>query len=146
MSQPKTIREWLETLPDGYRERAIAAREGKACRAEMTMATYLREALVRGFWWDETDEGDRFWLEVCNWAVNPEKYQLPLLPGETIQSLKQRIAELEAALQVLLSHAATESRRQRDQDSDDPRLVGKSSSEHSSITAARKALAGKEAV
>jgi hypothetical protein len=76
----KTIREWLETLPDGYRERALAnlKKDGPA--------NSLYGALETGFQWIDTTEGFDFWCDLSVWARNKAQDHtpryLPNLPEE----------------------------------------------------------------
>jgi hypothetical protein len=57
----KTIREWFNELPDGYKELAL-----KNCRTTMldTVQKDMISALARGFVWVKSDEGYEFWQEV----------------------------------------------------------------------------------
>ena len=74
----KTIREWLETLPDGYRERALKNYDPKFSDDEG-----LAGAIAIAFIWDETPdcEGYEFWNAVYEWALG--EGELPPLPQET---------------------------------------------------------------
>jgi hypothetical protein len=56
--QPTTVRGWLETLPSGYRERALAQITGDI------VVTSLGDALLKFAVWDETNEGRSFWVLV----------------------------------------------------------------------------------
>lgn len=59
--QPRTIREWLETLPPGYRERALKNMEHSSSgRAELNMWDALDQAFV----WGDSPEGLGFWEDV----------------------------------------------------------------------------------
>lgn len=60
-SEPTTIRGWLETLPDGYRERALANTEERQFDAE---ADDLASALARAFHWVDSPEGHDFWADI----------------------------------------------------------------------------------
>ena len=76
--ETKTIREWLETLPDGHRERALEQCE------ELTgegSAISLSDALVGFCKWSESREGHDFWSDVCKWASGFH-LSLPPLPKE----------------------------------------------------------------
>ena len=59
----KTIKEWLEELPDGYRERALnhAANNTR----ELAIEKSIDGALAGGFVWKETLEGKEFWHDVA---------------------------------------------------------------------------------
>ena len=56
--KPTTVRGWLETLPDGYRERALGQITSDVC------VTSLSDALLQFAVWNETNEGHDFWLLV----------------------------------------------------------------------------------
>lgn len=73
--KPTTVRGWLETLPSGYRERAL-----QYCNIPDVRATSLSGALQCGFLWEDAPEGDVFWCAVKDWAFNPKANQLPRLP------------------------------------------------------------------
>lgn len=75
MSKMKTVREWLNELPDGYRERAIAN-----CQNPNAETGSLREALFGAFAWWDSKEGYEFWDKVCN--HNNATSSLPPLPTE----------------------------------------------------------------
>jgi hypothetical protein len=75
--EPETIKDWLETLPDGYRERALANLDNDS---SLVTSGNLSGALFNAFEWDETKEGDAFWDSVWAWASYPETRQLPKLP------------------------------------------------------------------
>ena len=58
----KTIREWLQELPDGYRELAMKYENENFDR----VVEGLDESLVLGFYWYRTDEGMNFWFWVSS--------------------------------------------------------------------------------
>lgn len=70
----KTIREWLETLPDDIRDRALA--NVNAQRAELHMDLVepsLSEAVHGAFSWLLTPEGCDYWFNVsCGKTPNLE--------------------------------------------------------------------------
>ncbi len=69
--QPTTIRGWLETLPDGYRERALANMgEGSGLRGS-TEADDLGTAVAYAFNWTESPEGHDFWSRVSRGELPP---------------------------------------------------------------------------
>jgi hypothetical protein len=55
----KTIHEWLNELPDGYRERAL-----KYCDNPDSIEENLIGALYAAFYWGNTPEGLKFWSKV----------------------------------------------------------------------------------
>lgn len=81
MKEEKTIREWLETLPDGYRERALANMDPDL--GNINICKDLPEATSRAFVWEKTpeEEGYEFWYAVHDWADG--NGDLPPLPQET---------------------------------------------------------------
>lgn len=66
MNETKTIREWLNDLPEPISSRAIKNAEGyhKPFLDESEIS--LREAVLGAFAWDETPEGDEFWCSVSH--------------------------------------------------------------------------------
>lgn len=73
MKEKKTVLEWLEELPDGYRERAI-----KNCDCLHGLASNLTDALIWAFSWPRSPEGEDFWMEVSHAARSGGTY--PPLP------------------------------------------------------------------
>src|SRR5690554_1279010 len=61
MTKEKEIREWLEELPDGYRERALKNYYGLPARS-------LPYAILNAFTWRDTPEKHKFWNAVADWA------------------------------------------------------------------------------
>ncbi len=57
----KTIKEWLEELPDGYRERAIVNTEEGMLDASRST---LLDAIYGAFIWEDSPEGHWFWKDV----------------------------------------------------------------------------------
>lgn len=74
--QPSTILGWLNTLPDGYRERAL--KNHHACRDEWP-AMSASGALIIAFPWAYSPEGLAFWSQVADALRNP-LYPFPPLP------------------------------------------------------------------
>jgi len=75
MTEEKTIREWLEELPDGYRELALKNHDG-------LIVSNLSTAIMEAFHWRRTPEGEgyEFWEAVHVWAQGAG--ELPPLPKE----------------------------------------------------------------
>ncbi len=67
----KTVKEWLEELPDGYRERAL----GQMLDADRVVYS-MAHALTRSLSWISSNEGFDFWSDVRNHYL----YGLPLPP------------------------------------------------------------------
>jgi hypothetical protein len=78
---PKTVKQWLETLPDGYRERALA----NLFEPEKTVAN-LATAITGIRAWSGTPEKYNFWSRVYGWAIDPDTHTLPPLPVDLTES------------------------------------------------------------
>ena len=78
MNKEKTIKEWLETLPDGYRERALKNHDPKTY--DGTQINSLSDAIRRAFLWGGSPEGHGFWSDVWWWTLGLG--ELPKLPEE----------------------------------------------------------------
>lgn len=79
--QPRTVREWLETLPPGYRERALknlAMRPSNEWPYPDSRCDDLIHALRIGFRWADTPEGWRFWQQFRGYLQGIK--ELPELP------------------------------------------------------------------
>lgn len=63
MSTTKKIEDWLSELPDGYRERALRARREHQI-TQFGDQDNIAEALLCGFDWTKTVEGDPWWNKV----------------------------------------------------------------------------------
>lgn len=60
----KTIKQWYDELPNGYRE--LALRNLNSIR--MPFASHvgrMSTAILNGFLWRESPEGEKFWTAVC---------------------------------------------------------------------------------
>lgn len=57
----KTIKQWLEELPQGYRERALKNFKG---RSSINIYPTMASALCAAFIWSSTEEKHDFWLAV----------------------------------------------------------------------------------
>jgi len=101
---PKTVKQWLETLPDGYRERALAN-----CTRPDGLETSLHHTIPAAFRWADTPEGGKFWKQVYLWACNPDKNPLPPLPDDRndLTCDQSEIEKLEAEITKLKSELAT---------------------------------------
>ena len=76
--EPTTVRGWLETLPSGYRERALGQ-----IKHEIDAGS-LSDALLQFMIWKETKEGRPFWNAVDEWALG--LCDLPPLPADPPES------------------------------------------------------------
>jgi hypothetical protein len=74
---PKTVKQRLETLPEGYRERALAN-----CQNPDEEVSCLLQAVFHMGSWGNTPEGMDFWHAVYKWSENPYENPLPPLPDE----------------------------------------------------------------
>jgi len=79
----KTIKEWLMELPDGYREMAL---ENMYEENKSIVVRNMEDAINRAFTWEESQEGDVFWLAVYNHYFISRP--LPPLPGQKPNPLK----------------------------------------------------------
>jgi hypothetical protein len=66
--QPTTIRGWLETLPDGYRERALANMDHRFAAVD---SINMGLALIEAFTWCDSPEGHSFWSSIADDGVFP---------------------------------------------------------------------------
>lgn len=70
----KTIKEWFQELPDGYRELASKyLAEWHSNNKTISMS----EAIKIGFAWEYTHEGCDFWKQVHDYYNQPILPQLP---------------------------------------------------------------------
>jgi DNA-binding transcriptional MocR family regulator len=69
--ESKTVREWLMTLPDGYRDRAIANMERECPEQAEVIESCFTEAISGAFTWMDTPEGSVFWIDVKNGNFPP---------------------------------------------------------------------------
>jgi hypothetical protein len=74
-TEPTTVREWLEQLPDGYRERAL-----EQCDCLDERCTSMSMALIIFSVWEDTQEKFRFWNAVDEHYA--ERTPLPPLPEQ----------------------------------------------------------------
>ena len=77
--EPTTVRGWLETLPDGYRERALAQQVNYSNAGSMAVALGLFAT-----WATQTKEGENFWNAVRVWSL--QLGPLPPLPADEPES------------------------------------------------------------
>lgn len=78
----KPLREWLEQLPDGYRERALRMAETEE-RLEYTLNSLIDAIQFAGHW-EDSPEGHRFWNAVWAhyyYANSPSSVVVPQLPA-----------------------------------------------------------------
>lgn len=68
----------FETLPPGYRERAILRFKEKSSFYGRGNPTTLSSALGDGFSWTRTKEGYHFWSALQEWSVGIR--EIPTLP------------------------------------------------------------------
>jgi hypothetical protein len=74
----KTIREWLNELPDGYREAALS--ENPFWNWDKSKVSCMSIAITMFAIWRESEFGTDFWEECRNYFVALEKDLIPKLP------------------------------------------------------------------
>jgi hypothetical protein len=75
----KTIRKWLETLPEPYRKLALSNLETNPMepgRADKQCET-VSEALFDAFYWNDTPEPSESWYDIHQRARDGEFDELP---------------------------------------------------------------------
>lgn len=94
----KSIKEWLETLPDIYSKRALFYHSNYHGKGS---ADCLENALVLAFKWSSTAEGTQYWRDlhnkVCigeNLIPKPPKQKLEVKPKEKKKQAEPRIKSL----------------------------------------------------
>ena len=79
MKEQKTVKEWFETLPEGYRELALKEMENVD-----SLCNCMAVAISRGLRWNEAPEGFTFWRMVYDHydytEFSPDMPELPPLP------------------------------------------------------------------
>jgi len=85
----KTVKQWLQELPDGYRERAL-----KNMKPEIADQKFrsLPVAIFNAFGWSSTLEGIGFWNQVWDHLTEP-KIPLPPLPEAPKQKTQKYTLE-----------------------------------------------------
>ena len=63
----KTIKEWLEELPEPYRTRAI---ENTGEKRLSMYAVSLPEAIAGAFAWIDSPQGDIYWIDVYRTLID----------------------------------------------------------------------------
>lgn len=100
----KTIKQWLEELPQGYRERALKNFKG---RSSTRIYPTMDSALFAAFVWEGTEEKHEFWKAVCNHYF--KGMPLPKLPevGKTGKLIGYRFVKeqcLKAAIVIMTNY------------------------------------------
>lgn len=88
-NEGKKISEWLNDLPDGYRELALANFKEQGC--EDIIAKYKYDAIHNLGDWGKTKEGDKLWLDIYNHYYRGS--QLPPLPKPKFEVWKPKVGE-----------------------------------------------------
>ena len=91
----KTVKEWLQELPDGYRERALAQ-----CLNCDVLVESLDGAIARMISWEHTMEGEDFWADVY-WVIRNEGDLIRLPKGLGRLDLITENAQLKARIEEL---------------------------------------------
>lgn len=104
--QKKTVRDWLNELPEPIRTRAVRNENGEYTNR---IVYSLKEALQIAFYWIETEEGESYWLmgsygnysEACALlgetlqTEHTEPEQEELITDSLLESVKHKIAQEE---------------------------------------------------
>jgi hypothetical protein len=61
----KTVKQWLEELPEEIRDQAISNTKPTLLEQD-AIAESLREAISGAFIWDDSPQGHKYWEEVFN--------------------------------------------------------------------------------
>jgi len=78
----KTIREWIEELPKGYRELALENKRYAFYHIDWEQKEEtMVDAINNAFYWKSTNEGRKFWAKVTSFYRTGER--LPPLPDMT---------------------------------------------------------------
>ena len=80
----KTIREWLNELPDGYRELALANEPKRKSLFDNTKESDMASAIASAFLWSKSKEGMPFWSAVQD-HFDEMAPPLPPLPNTETQ-------------------------------------------------------------
>lgn len=87
----KTVKEWLQELPDGYRERALA---NLPTYSGGLLVDAQHRAVRKLRFWSETKEGYKFWASVVSYLMG-ECSEFPPLPQPTRRErIEKRIEEV----------------------------------------------------
>jgi hypothetical protein len=92
----KTIREWLEELPEPYRTQALEA-AGDICTYPNAKAETLSGTVAGWICWPDTPQGWDYWEQVHKWCLNPQENDLPppwVAPTPRNETLRDRIATI----------------------------------------------------
>jgi len=96
-AKPKTIKDWLMELPDGYRDLAIKNFDEGSLN--LTTSSDVADALLGAFDWAASPQGHDFWEQVYKWCAG--EATLPPLPGPTPKTLEERVGNLEALIKKI---------------------------------------------
>lgn len=78
-SKEKTVEQWLKTLPEPYKSKALAYAKKEGTLKDLAQGK--SHSIINGFDWSETKEGDDFWCNVSNALI--DKTPLPPFPKST---------------------------------------------------------------
>lgn len=85
----KTIKAWLNRLPDGYRELALANFMPGYGGDYVIPCINIRTALIRAFNWADSKEGYAFWRAVYGYLHRSESI-LPPIPGIKVEEEERK--------------------------------------------------------
>lgn len=82
----KTVKDYLNELPDGYRELALVNFDQELCDKQLGQnePSDMEDAVVYMCDWSGTLQGFEFWNAVASYCYDPELYELPPLPEDTV--------------------------------------------------------------
>jgi len=92
-NEGKKISEWLQELPDGYRELALANFKEQGGICDYIVSGYDSLNMINCFNWASTKEGHDFWYEVFN-AMTMENKTFPPLPKPKFEVWKPKVDDL----------------------------------------------------
>lgn len=81
------IEEWLQMMPDGYREQSLENRRNKPLGA--TRSRSIPDALAYGFDWGATPQGYEYWQRINYHLINPTRPIQPLWNPEEKGDVKE---------------------------------------------------------
>ncbi len=86
----KKISEWLQELPDGYRELALANFKEQGFSDDFVLN--LGDAVIEGFNFYDTKQGGEFWIKFSNYLFG-ETTKLPPLPKPKFEVWKPKVGD-----------------------------------------------------
>lgn len=81
----KTIREWIQEFPEEIRDRAMRNAENSDWKNIDNKEPNEANALVNGFFWADSPEGDAFWVQWHVWMFDRSKPKPTIRPADETQ-------------------------------------------------------------